>query len=123
VGNNKILGRWKGLVKQELHDQLVTLPMTINLVPNGDKITGRAILDISSVQTVNVEVKKFEIELKGKFLQEDIVQLEYNNPNDSISQFGSMILKINENKLTGKFLGYGPESRDIIYGRLEFSRK
>lgn len=62
----------------------------------------------------------------GGFLYDRFLQFEYENGCATIRQFGFMMLYIDEdvkNRMTGRFVGYGPESNKVVGGTLTLNKQ
>src|ERR1700744_2878350 len=95
-------GVWRGNAIQN-EDPLIAGPYSIELDLNSSagKIMGKARVDDpneSIILTVN-----------GKFKEEGLLKLDYENKDKTVLQFGTFILKLSPGgkKLTGRFIGFG----------------
>lgn len=104
--------------------------------PNGEEINGKVKFSFTTSRKIIIGKGTYivnyggsEISLsfnfKGGFLYDRYLRFEYYNKDPSVIQFGSAILELSPDakKLTGRFHGYGSETKSIVYGELNLNRE
>ena len=95
--------------------------------PEGDPIEVELFLEIKlSWRRIKTEalVRGGGTEIKtvgsGGFLWGDYFQVNYRGSNAAIINFGTLILRLHSHGrgLSGRLLGYGSESEDLVYGKV-----
>jgi hypothetical protein len=63
--------------------------------------------------------------VRGGFLFERFLRFAYQNSDESIVQFGSMTLELDDDYLSlkGRFLGYGSVAKRLVYGSIELKKQ
>lgn len=116
-------GSWNGKVFQAewLNGQPINYPFTITLDVSKKEIKGTGIVHFPMSKT---EIHSFNISLKGGFLHDRFLKLDYKNTNQAAMQFGSLILNLSSDgkKLTGRFLGYGSKTEKLVFGELKLEK-
>ncbi|MGB4847027.1 MAG: hypothetical protein WBP41_03865 [Saprospiraceae bacterium] len=111
-------GNWFGKFKQH------------NLI-NGSELSGDMKLTLNSKRKlITGDIDLFQqyfnkhdfLIVKGGMRNERYLILQYRNLNDNIIQFGFMFLEFSSNckRLSGKIVGYGPESEKIVSADVQF---
>lgn len=106
-GKRNLSGDWKGATTQSNGKSVI---VTGSIKSKIKTLTG--------IATVTHGNSSISVKLKGFYLDETHIQLNYVSSNEMIKNFGSQILKINANctKLTGLTVGFGNEAEEIISG-------
>ena len=85
----------------------------MNFTKHRKRIVGRMTFTMPGLATRTLD-------FTGGFLHEQFVKLDYNNPDSDIMQFGCYVAKLittsDRKTLDGRFVGYGPDTRDIVHG-------
>ncbi|MGL4631019.1 MAG: hypothetical protein ACRCVT_07415 [Leadbetterella sp.] len=113
-----VTGRWKGSFEQIYNNQLTKFEVSLELkVDYNGKISGKA-----QIPWVNNSL--IEVVLKGGFYSQRFLQMDYENIDKAIMQFGSYILKLSDNaeKLEGNFVGYSQHTGKIINGSANYDK-
>ena len=116
-----ITGAWKGTVDQEkyMDEQWVNYPIEILI-----KVTSRR--DFSgSMSVASPEGNNVDFTLTGGFLFERFVQFSYYAIDPGRIQFGTIILELDATGkiMSGKWVGYGANTKNIINGQLTINKK
>lgn len=122
-----IEGKWAGTYSQnnKISDTHVEGEFAVDL-----KIRGKRVIGIIDVKTPSLSVEDRILIVEGGFRDERFLSLSYKNKQGEIMQFGYMMFELSPNgkNLKGKFLGFGPESEQVISGdtilkKLEYNDK
>lgn len=116
-----ISGQWKGTLNQ-VDGRSGVAPITVNFVAKRKKIYGSTITqwpggtDRAAYDT--------EYTFEGGFLYERYLRVDYVSKKRHRIQFGVIVLELSPTgeTLSGKFVGYGAFSEDIISGYIELER-
>lgn len=114
----KILeGTWRGIVQQFI-DNLTTKSYHVDLLfeIKGKKVQGTGI--------INAGDALYHVVLDGSFRNDRFLKMDYQNKDLNIVQFGCFIFHLSEDSksLTGRFVGYGQRTKEIIHGSCEFQK-
>ncbi|MBU1101949.1 MAG: hypothetical protein KKA84_16250 [Bacteroidetes bacterium] len=113
-------GLWKGKYTQDnkTGGNKLEGEMRLSLSPGRKKVIG--IVTITSYYYK----KDYEFIVDGGFKADRFLFLNYWNKNDSVTQFGNIILELTSNAeiLKGRFIGYGPESEKIVTAQIVFNK-
>ena len=117
-----LLGNWEGLAKDapNIPDKThYTHHDRVHFFWEDDRIKGLLETRVESDKTPN------KLLLEVQFHENSYLQLEYRNQDKTIFQFGVIILKLSADgrKLSGRFMGFGWEREDIVFGKVEWHRR
>lgn len=117
-------GTWKGEARQEIGpgglafdaEAFATFTLTNNSLSGS--------LEYRFTNPLNHKPVVLNFSVSGSFLFERFVRLEYANIHKQYVQFGSIIFELEPNaqKIHGRFLGYGAESKNMVYGSMQLSK-
>ncbi len=120
-----ITGNWTVSVKQEFDNTESTYKVKCVFKQKKNRVTGEMVMEMDKIESVPRKVLQSNIQtlkVKGEIINGHL-QFTYVNSNSEISHFGSGIIRVESNQaLKGKFVGYGPESKDVITGEMAFER-
>jgi hypothetical protein len=107
-GKRSITGNWKGRTTQ---DDNKIVNVTGKITSKSKKIKGEARIEWEGE-------KYMDLKIKGNYLDEDHVLINYHSVDSNVKNYGSQILKISANckKLQGYTIGFGSEAEEIIRG-------
>lgn len=115
-------GKWTGKVRQEvtINDYPSEYEVSMELNAYRRTIKGKGSVRI---QLPN-QTYSLSINIDGGFLHERFARLDYENSDVASIQFGIMLLELNSDasELSGRFLGYGARTEQIVYGTLIFEK-
>lgn len=119
-------GEWTISIDQQSDDNPVAYEMIVNIKQTGARVIGEfnfVLKDIPLPFDKELKgVKGFKTPFSGQIYKGHI-RMDYENVNPGIDQFGSAMIKIiSDKKMEGHFLGFGPETQEIVVGTLTFSR-
>lgn len=116
-----ISGQWKGKISQ-VNDRAGAAPITVKFIAKRKKVYGLTLIQYPSDGHKAAYDAEFEFE--GGFLYESYLRLDYVSKTRHRIQFGAIVLELSPTgeKLSGKFVGYGAFSKDIISGHVELER-
>jgi len=110
-------GTWKGtIVQSRADDAIMTMQMELNLEIKRRKIVGTGVLFYDE--------QLHHITLCGIFRNDRFLKMDYDNKLLHLRQFGCFLFDLDkvEGQLTGRFVGYGHISRNIVYGTCSFKK-
>ncbi len=110
-------GTWKGtIVQSRTDDAITTMQMELNLEIKRRKIVGTGVLFYDE--------QLHHITLCGIFRNDRFLKMDYDNKLSHLRQFGCFLFDLDkvEGQLTGRFVGYGHISRNIVYGTCSFKK-
>jgi len=122
---NGIVGNWKGKV--------IEVGKKGTVFPTGLEYTVEALLNVNNDEVngkfsfaLKIERNRlnFDFSMSGHFLYEHFLRLIYQSKDAGSIQFGSIIAKLSEDgkNLTGRFIGYSPQQKDIVSGSIELTK-
>lgn len=116
-----LLGNWEGQAKDapNIPDKThYTHHDRVHFFWEGGQIRGLLETRVESDKTPN------KLLLEVQFHENSYLQLEYRNQDKTIFQFGVIILKLSADgrKLSGRFMGFGWEREDIVFGEVEWHK-
>ena len=111
-----LTGYWKGTIEQPN----LTADLTVHLVASHKEVNGIADLRFP----FHGKDHHLVLSLKGGFLYERFLKLDYKKDNEGVIQFGSLIIEFAEDSetLKGKYSGYGSLTKSIVSGEILLSR-
>jgi hypothetical protein len=117
-------GSWQGEGRQEIGpgSKPFDAAVLLNLKVTTEKIRG--VLKFSFNHPITHKLHEDTFNIEGSFMLERFLQLEYKNVIRSQIQFGSIIFELDSDPslISGRYLGYGVESKQIIYGTLKLQK-
>ena len=117
-------GSWKGTARQEVGPDGLAFDadMHVTFSVSRDQISGR--LEYRFMHPVEHRPVVLEFTLIGRFLYERFARFEYENVLKRYIQFGSIIFELDPaaEEIYGRFLGYGVETRNMVYGTMTLSK-
>lgn len=116
-----INGQWKGMLKQ-LDGRSGIAPITVTFVAKRKKVYGSTLIQWPADQHSAAYDAEFDFE--GGFLYERYLRIDYVPKKRHRIQFGAMVFELSPTgeTLSGKFVGYGAFSKDIVSGYIELER-
>jgi hypothetical protein len=114
-----ISGHWVGTVYQAKGpgDGPIQFKINFHLRADGIKVKGNASF---------VWEKSIEVEIDGGYIDidENFLKLEYKDAMHEVLRYGTIIFHLSPDARTleGRFVGYAPEPRKLIYGRIAASK-
>jgi hypothetical protein len=119
--NEVIIGRWVGTTSQKLHNKDVEFKIDFLFKNENNKLTGLCTVNLSETKTVGLET----FVINGGLYMKRFLRIEYNNNDPDMLQFGYFLLELSPlgKKLNGNFVGYGPESKEIICGKVVLEKQ
>jgi hypothetical protein len=74
--------------------------------------------------TGTIGFNKGKVSLYGGYRNDRFLKLDYQNIDNEIIQFGTIILELSPDNesLNGEFLGYGPKAKKIVAGNIEMKK-
>ncbi len=118
IGRQDFLkGTWKGAIVQSRADNsIMTMQMELNLEIKRRKIVGTGVLFYDE--------QLHHISLCGIFRNDRFLKMDYDNKLSHLRQFGCFLFDLDktEDQLTGRFVGYGHISRNIVHGTCSFKK-
>lgn len=120
-------GLWTVTVKQPTDDKPVEYSIEAEIKQVGDNIVGVFNFDLTRIpidfQQESMKNNKSQLVNFTGTIINGLLRLDYQNEDPTIPQFGSGLLSIKSaRQLTGKFLGFGPETREIVSGKMTFDK-
>lgn len=71
--------------------------------------------------------KEIKLQIKGGFIDgdENYLKLEYSDTNPLVLRYGTIIFNLTPDgeALEGRFVGYAPEPRKLIYGKIDLTKQ
>lgn len=117
-------GAWTGTARQEVGPGGRAFDAEVRMMfdVERDAVSGRFEYRFTHPLTDKPIVLEFG--LKGSFLYERFVRLEYANIHRKYIQFGSVIFELDPSaeKMHGRFLGYGVETKNMVYGSMSMEK-
>lgn len=116
-----ISGRWEGESQQNSGPSggPETLPLTMKM----EVFWFRIIRGTGEYRLPDGTVSEFKC--RGGFLYDRFLRVHYDSVEDSIVQFGSVVMELSSDakSLTGNFVGFGVDSQKIVHGLLKLQKK
>lgn len=115
-------GRWRGALKQldsDLSDvEVHTLEMSF--APRLRTIKGTAFF----TATVKGTELTVDLQVRGGFLHDRFLKVDYSHSDEAHIQFGSAVLLMSDDgrSLTGRYVGYGSLTKQIVTGLITLSK-
>jgi hypothetical protein len=116
TGRRKALvGKWHGILKEAKGPggKPLEVDLTFEFTKHRKRILGRTTFTLPGRATRTLD-------FTGGFLHEQFLKLDYNNPDPTVMQFGCYVAKLittdDQKVLDGRFVGYGPDTGDIVHG-------
>ncbi len=121
-------GKWIVTVKQPTDDKPVEYSIEAEIRQIGTNIIGVFNFDLKRIpvdfQQENMKNNQSQLINFTGTMANGLLRLDYQNQDPQIPQFGSGLLSIKSARhLSGRFLGFGPETREIVSGDMTFDRK
>jgi len=117
-----LTGKWRGTLTQEASSK--DGPMEGEL--EFDLRCGRRTVRGSGVlwRSFDGHERAISFGLKGGFLFERFLRMEYGNDKGHVVQFGSVVTELvsEGDRLRGRFVGYGSMSEDIVSGTISLTK-
>ena len=115
-----LAGTWRGEMKQLRPDGALVAEVSITLAATRHIVSGSGQIQYSS----NGQNKFVAFEMKGGFQHDRFLELTYKNSRESARQFGSIMLELDYEgqSFTGKFVGFGAETKRIVAGEVELKK-
>jgi hypothetical protein len=116
-------GRWRGTLQQigsQLSDvQAHTLDMSLD--PQWRTIKGTAFF-IASIGGKDITV---DLRIRGGFLYERFLKIDYFHSDSAHMQFGTAVLVLSDDgrTLSGRYVGYGSLTKQIVTGLIELAKQ
>lgn len=121
----RMTGRWEGLAHQDpgpggkqIHDEAIRV--SLNLTAGKRVIKGSLRIEtrIEGVERVS------DYDVRGGFFRDWFVLMNY-IPQDDSTQFGSILLRVNEQAdvLEGKYVGYGKFTQSVVSGSTKVEKR
>jgi len=126
-----IEGRWTGTVKQQLEDRDIEFSIDMELQSDGDLLTGTSIINLSGMSAENRNRGYDQVHallVEGALNHNRFLFLTYENSDDTVLQFGNIILEFTNpigersSAMAGKFIGFGPNSKQLVSGEVVLIR-
>lgn len=110
-------GKWEGMFSQELGHQQVTGTFATIFEFTVKRTRVMAVADYKRQGLVRLT-------MSGRFLNSRYILVTYRNSDPRIVQFGTMYLVANDrfNEITGRFLGHGNVSEQLVTGTIRLHR-
>lgn len=107
-----ITGTWRGNIEQLLNNQPTSIPLEITFTAKERLIEGLATL------TSPIDHSLIKLRFTGGFHYDRFIKFDYKNEDECVMQFGSSIMDLHADgrTLTGKFVGYGTRTNQIVSG-------
>lgn len=123
----KLRGRWKGRIEQpEYPGGAISFEMNLEFQADRSPTKGRAWLSagLSAAHRGGPLTVRLEFVLLATFRHSQFVKLEYWSDDTGMIQFGTMVLRMNDqgNELRGRLVGYGSVSEAVISGLAVFKK-
>ena len=117
-------GVWKGRARQEVGPggMAFDADIKVTFTVSRDQISGQ--LEYAFTHPLNHNPIMLEFALTGRFLYERFARFEYANVVKRYIQFGSIIFELDPaaEQIHGRFLGYGAETKNMVYGSMTLSK-
>lgn len=114
---------WKGMAIQEFNDQndKIEIPFEMEFRRRFNKVYGNAKYDAPE----GIEAMPGNMNIKGGFLKDKFLKLDFRNKKPEIEQFGVFIFEMNSygKTLNGRYCGYGPSQEKVIHGKIELKKQ
>lgn len=122
IHHNLLDGDWKGTLQQEGGVQGTPIDIQVELTFKSTRRTVRG--EGFLIATFKNQSSKTPFLLLGRFIYEGFIKIDYDSRSKT-GQFGMMFLELSPDGRTveGRWTGYGPLSRKIVYGRLQLSKQ
>ena len=116
-----IKGQWQGTI-QQIDGHAGTAPITMTFVAKRKKVYG--VIRIQYLENRFRPAYDAEHDFEGGFLYERYLRLDYVSKTRRRLQFGAIILELapSGETLSGKLVGYGAFSKEIVSGYIELKR-
>lgn len=118
-----VQGKWVGEALQTGANSSASIPASViaNIHVKNKKLLGKVSFRIKHENIEN----EGEFDISGGFLYERFLRLEYNPQGNSGIRFGSIVMELTENdeRLAGRYVGYGAYSNEIVTGSLSLAKK
>jgi len=122
-GRKKALnGSWKGNIEhlEEINGLHASGTLEISFVAKRKKIRGELLINHAAGEFKRKDRMKFT----GGFKMDRFLELNFQNANDEVVQFGNMIMELDPmgDKMEGKIHGFGPLSRKVLSGNVYLNK-
>ena len=122
--NINLSGGWNVEVSQKIKKKRLVYSVNGEIAHIGDQVIGNLNYDLKKINydfaSIPKNKRRFIISFSGA-VHKDQFHIQYENKDNKINQFGSAFMTIKSNSLMeGIFLGFGPESKGPIIGKIRF---
>ncbi len=119
--NEKIRGKWVGTTRQKFHDRDAEFKISFIFKSENNKLKGECVVDLRETKIINLET----FVIHGGLSDNRFLKIEYNNDDPNMTQFGYFLLELSPSgkNLNGCFVGYGPESKEVICGNVALEKE
>lgn len=113
-----ISGTWHGTIAQEIDGNLANINLSITFTA-GKKIVEGIAEFISPMTGLPVKLN-----FTGGFHNDYFIKFDYTNPDETVIQFGSCIVRLSDDgkTLKGKYVGYGANTNQIVNGIVDLKK-
>lgn len=113
---NGLVGTWRGHLHQDEPDLKIDVLMILKA--GRREVTGTASF------THPPTGKHITLQVRGGLKESSFLQLDYRNHKETVRQFGTAILELDDHaeSLQGHYVGYGSINRAIVKGRILASK-
>lgn len=117
-----LTGRWQGMLLQEVFVETTPTEgkLALELRCGWRTVKGTGVLQT----TLDGEERLNRFYLRGGFLFDRFLRMEYKNEKGHVVQFGSVVLELSPegNELNGRYAGYGVISVDNVSGTVKLKK-
>lgn len=120
IGNRDILGKWSGIIIQELGNSEISFGVEFEFRNRGRKLYGTCKVDAID----NPMDESHNLYIEGGLFENRFLKLEYKNTDENVIQFGTFLMELmpDGKKLIGRFTGYGHVSKKVVYGKITLNK-
>ena len=118
-----ITGTWQGHYRTQIKGVYMEVPGIITLKTKHKQIIGK--IEMLGLKNDFIEIPPHSSNVFGAFIHNRYIRLQYENELEHVVQFGAAVLELNSfrNKMTGRLVGYGPTTENILYGSVDLTKK
>jgi hypothetical protein len=112
-----LVGKWSGKIIQPNISSDIALTIEVDQ----NEITGKAQVTL----VAEGKEKLIFLDMKGGFLYDRFLKLDYKNADSNTIQFGSITLELDAEpkSMNGKFSGYGSVNKAIVFGDIQLEKQ
>lgn len=119
---NALLGIWTGSYNQPLgpnNEPIVDASIQVNITSTNGTLQGVGRLELPGPDHTHLNIK-----LRGGFLHNRFLRLDYENVDKDAIQFGALIAELSEDghAIVGTYAGFGAQTRMIVHGTLRLTK-